>query len=162
MSRTFLAAFGIGIVCIAIAVGGIFYMQRGARVVSQAKILKIRTAPLDENSSLAIIDFRFTNTSDYPFMVRTVTVVEEGANGSTSEGQTVSETDAKRVFDAMPVLGPKYNDSLLMRDRIPAHATWDRMIASRFEIPDTDLQARKRLIVRIEEVDGQTIDIPEK
>ena len=126
MSKTFAVAFGIGIACIAIAVAGIFYMQRGAHVDLEAKVLKVRSIPLDENSSLVAIDFRISNGSDYPFKVRTVTVLFESPTGGQTEGQTVSEPDAKRVFAALPLLGPKYNDSLIMNDTIPARATWDR------------------------------------
>lgn len=162
MSKTFAMAFGFGILCIAIAVGGILYMQRGAQVELQAKVLKVRTVPLDENSSLAAIDFRIANNSDYPFMVRGVTVEMEGSGGGPMEGATVSEPDAKRVFAAIPVLGQKYNDTLIMNDKMPPHTGWDRMVAARFDIPDDKLQARKRLVVKIEEVDGKVIEIPEK
>ena len=162
MSKTFLAAFGIGLVCIAIAVGGIFYMQRGAKVDLEGKVLKVRTLALDENSSLAVLDFRIVNASDYPFMVRTVTVVMEGPAGGPMEGDTVSEPDAKRVFASVPALGTKYNDTLIMNDRMAPHASWDRMVASRFNVPEDKLQSRKRFIVRVEEVDGKIVEIAEK
>ena len=162
MSRTFLVAFAIGIACIAIAVAGIFYMQRGAHVEPVGKILKVRTASLDEGSSVAVADFRLANTSDYPFVVRTVTVSVELPDGSQSEGQTISEPDAKRVFAAKAVLGTKYNDSLVMRDRLGPRSSIDRMVAARFEMPDEKLQTHKRMIVRIEEVDGQIIELSDK
>lgn len=162
MSKNFAIAFAVGIACIAIAVAGIFYMQRGAHVDLQAKTLKVRTAPLDENNTIAAIDFRINNGSDYPFMVRSVTVELEDASGEKTEGRTVSEPDAKRVFAGIPLLGEKYNDSLIMRDKLPPHTIWDRMIAATFEMPEAKVQARKRFVVKIEEVDGQTIEIPEK
>ena len=157
MSRNFLIAFAVGLAVIAIAVAGIFYMQRGAHIDPQAKVLKVRTTALDENSSLAVVDFRIANTSDYPFMVRSVTVEVDG-----TEGNTVSEPDAKRVFEGIPLLGPKFNASLIMNDRIPARTSWDRMIASRFDIPESKLQERKHMVVKIEEVDGGIVTIPEK
>ncbi len=104
MSKTFAIAFAVGIACIAIAVAGIFYMQRGAHIDPQGRMLKVRTTPLDENSSLAVVDFRLNNTADYPFMVRSVTMVLEDASGVQTDGQTVSETDAKRVFEGIPLL----------------------------------------------------------
>ena len=162
MSKTFMMAFGIGLVCIAIAVAGIVYMQRGAKVDAEGKILKVRTLPLDENSSLAVLDFRIVNASDYPFMVRTVTVVMDQPSGDPMEGDTVSEPDAKRVFASVPALGQKYNDTLIMNDRMAPHASWDRMVAARFSVPEDRLQARKRFIVRVEEVDGKVVDINEK
>jgi hypothetical protein len=162
MSRTLLITFGIGIVVVAIAVSVIVYMQRGGHVELPGTILKVRTAPLDEQSAAAVIDFRVTNPSDYPFQVRGVTVVLENRNGAQTEGATVSETDARQLMAGVPLLGDKYNPSLMVRERVPAHTTLDRMIAARFEVPDSQLQARKRFLVRIEEVDGVVQVLPEK
>ena len=58
MTNRFLDAFGIGLVCIAVAVAGILFMQRGAHLALPAKVLKVRTAPLDENSSVVVIGRR--------------------------------------------------------------------------------------------------------
>lgn len=162
MSKTLAIAFVVGIACIAIAVSGVFYAQRGAHVDLAGKALKVRTTELDEKSSLAVVDFRISNPSDYPFMVRTVTMIMEDGAGKQIEGQTVSEPDAKRVFEGIPLLGQKYNASLIMRDKLPPKESWDRMVAARFEVPEAQLQARKRLLVRIEEVDGKVVEIAEK
>lgn len=155
-------AFGAGVVAVAILVAGILYMQRGAHVDLPGTILKVRTAPLDETSSVVVLDFRASNPADYPFVVRDVTVSMEDKAGIAREGQTISEVDAKRVFEAVPLLGQKYNDSLRMRDRIQPHASGDRMVAARFEVPAAQLDARKRFLVRIEEVDGKIVEISEK
>ena len=162
MKNTFAAAFGIGLAIIALAVGGIFFMQRGDKIDLPGKILKVRTAPLDENSSIAVIDFRITNPSDVLFEVRTVTVELVDAAGKSYLGETTSETDAKRLFEAMPVLGQKFNNSLLMRERIGAHVSQDRMIAARFQAPESLLEARKRFVLRIEEVDGKSFEYSER
>jgi hypothetical protein len=62
----------------------------------------------------------------------------------------------------VPLLGDKYNPSLMVRERVPARTTLDRMIAARFEVPDSQLQARKRFLLRIEEVDGVVQELSEK
>jgi len=162
MSRTLLLTFGIGIVVVAIAVAGMFYMQRGAHVGLTGHILKVRTAPLDDQSSVAVIDFRITNPSDYRFQARTVTLVLENQAGTQIEGSTVSETDAEHLMAGIPLLGDKYNQTLMVRERVPARTTLDRMVAARFEVPDAQLQARKRFVVRIEEVDGVVNELPER
>jgi hypothetical protein len=161
MSKNFLIAFGIGMVCVAIAVMWVFHIQRGAYIDLPGKVLKVRTAPLDEASAVAAIDFRVSNPADYPFVVRKVTVTMEDSAGAESEGQTVSEVDARQLFQVIPLLGQKFNDTLLMRDSIPPHSSWDRMVAARFEVPQSKLEARKRLVVRIEEVDGKVFDLSE-
>ena len=84
MQNNFAAAFGVGLAIIALAVGGIFLMQRGDRIELPGKILKVRTAPLDEESSIAVIDFRITNPSDVQFEVRTVTVEMEDNQGKST------------------------------------------------------------------------------
>ena len=162
MRRNFVAAFAIGLGLIAVIVAGVLYMQRGARVGLAGSFLKVRTAPLDDNSSVAVIDFRFRNPGDVSFVVRTVTVVLEDASGNQVEGRTVSESDAKRLFEGIPLLGQKFNETLVMRDKVPAHGAEDRMVAARFEVPEAKIEQRKRLLVRIEDVDGPITEISEK
>ena len=162
ISKTLAITFAIGIVVIALAITGVFYMQRGAHMVLPGKVLKVRTAPLDDNSSIAVIDFRVTNPADYAFMAKSVTAVLEEPSGNQIEGETSSEVDAQRLFAGIPLLGEKYNNSFKERDRIPPHSSRDFMVASRFEVPESKLAARKRFLVRIEEVDGVVSEIPEK
>ena len=162
MKNPLVISFGIAAVLVVAVIAGVFYMQRGAHIELQGKILKVRTAPLDENSSIVVLDFRFGNNSDYPFIVRSVTVVLEDNAGARTEGTTVSEIDAQRLFQGIPLLGQKFNPSLIARDRIPAHASEDRMIAARLEVPEAVLEKRKQLTIRIEEVDGALSEIHER
>jgi hypothetical protein len=162
MKIRFSAPFAIGVAVVAIAVTLIVYMKRGARVGLTGQVLKVRTLALDDNSSLAVLDFRINNPSDVNFVVRTVTVVLEDPKGNSTEGDTVSEVDAKRMFEQLPILGQKYSTTLVMRDRVDNHTTQDRMVSGRFSLPESALQSRKRLLVRIEEVDGQISEISEK
>jgi len=61
LSKNFLIAVGAGLVCVAILVTGIVYMQRGAHVTVSGQILKVRTAPLSDSATLLVLDFRVTN-----------------------------------------------------------------------------------------------------
>jgi len=112
-------------------------------------------------TSIAVVDFRVTNPSDVIFEVRTVTVQMIGADGKTYDGQISSDSDADAVMKALPVLGEKYNKTLRVKDRIGAHGSEDRMAAVRFVAPLTELDARKNLTVRIEEVDGKSFTYSE-
>jgi hypothetical protein len=162
MNRTFAITFVVGIAVVAIAVAGVLLMQRGARIGLLGEVLKVRMAPLDENSSVAVIDFRVQNPSNVVFVVRSVKVLMEEKDGKLYESQVVSEMDAKRLFEGLPLLGQKFNETLLMNDKIAAHSSVDRMVAARFEAPESRLQARKRLVIRIEEVDGAVSEFAEK
>jgi hypothetical protein len=162
MNKNFAIAFGIGGLCIAIAVGAVLYMQRGAHMELPGKILKVRTAPLDENSSAVVLDFRVTNPSDVLFVVRTVTVLLEDNAGSQYAGQTASDVDAKRLMEGIPLLGQKFNDTLIIKQRIEPHTSVDRMVAARFEAPEAKLEARKRFLIQVEEIDGKVFEVREK
>jgi len=161
LNRTFLTALGVGLVVVAIAVAWMFYMQRGAHIEPAGRILKVRTLALDDNNSVAILDFRVTNSADYAVVVREVDVTMDAANGSSVDGETVSQPDARRLFQYYPILGPQYNESLIIRDRIKPHQTLDRMIAVRFDVPVARLDARKRLRLRIVDVDGPSGELVE-
>ena len=162
MSKTFAVAFGVGIACIAMAVAAILYMQRGAHMEIPGKVLKVRTAPLDENNSAAVLDFRLTNDSDYAAVVGTVTVVLEDQAGGELEGQTAADIDARRMMEGIPLLGQKYNDTLITKEKIAPHATIDRMVAAGFRVPEARLEARKRFVVKVEEIDGRVFEIRER
>ncbi|HTT66240.1 MAG TPA: hypothetical protein VMG35_30525 [Bryobacteraceae bacterium] len=162
LSKQFLLTFGVGLIAVLIAVAGIMYIQRGAHVELKGAILKVRTMGMADNSSLAVVDFRFANPSNYPFVVRSVDVSATGADGKDYTSTPVSEVDAKRIFEYYPILGQKYNPSLIVRDKIPGRTSEDRMIVARFEIPVAQLDARKNLKVRIEDVDGPVSELAEK
>ncbi|MBZ5619363.1 MAG: hypothetical protein LAQ69_11670 [Acidobacteriia bacterium] len=162
MRNQFAAAFAIGLACIGLVVAGVLFMQRGARIGLTGSILKVRTAPLDENSSVVVLDFRFSNPGNVTFVVRTVTVLMEEKDGKQYEGRTVAEMDAKRLFEGIPLLGQKFTDTLVTQEKIPGHTFQDRMVAARFDAPESRLESRKRFLVRIEDVDGPISEISEK
>ena len=162
MSKNILIASCIGLACIAAIVGVILFMQRGAHLDLPGQVLKVRTAAIDDNNSVVMVDFRVSDTSDYPAVVRTVRLYAEDKNGGRVEGQVMADSDSKRVFDQLPLLGQKYNASLIVKDKIPGHATWDRMIGATFPASEAKLAERKAFVVSIEEIDGRIFEIAEK
>jgi hypothetical protein len=152
--------FAVGLVLVVIVVGAVLFFKRG--IEPTGAILKIRTQALDESSSIAVVDFRVKNSSDTGLVIRNVSVSLEAKDGKKYTGTSVSEVDAQSLFKYYPVLGQKFNDTLRVRDKIAAHQTVDRMIASRFEVAESQLAERARLIVRVEDVDGPAAEIREK
>jgi hypothetical protein len=151
----------IGLAAAGLLVGIFLFSTRGAHVELKGSILKVRTHASDESNSIAIVDFRFVNPSDFQFMVRTVTVFVEDKQGNSTEGITVSEMDAKRLFEYYKELGPKYNDTLMTRSRVNPKQSLDRMIAASFPITQQKLEQRKRIKLVVEEVDGPVSEIVE-
>ena len=162
MNENVLKWAGVGIIVVLVAVAAILFIQRGAHLDLPGQFLKVRTAPLSDDDALGAVDFRISNTSDYPAVVRNVVVYAEDKNGARLAGKTIADPDAKRLFDQLPILGQKYNKSLILEDSIPGHAAWDRMIAATFEVPEAKLAERKRFVVAIEEIDGRIFEIAEK
>lgn len=150
----------IGLAIVAAIIGAALYLNRGSHVVLRGEIKKVRLHPIDDNNSVAIVDFRFENPANYPFVVRTVQLFLENGKEPV-EGFVVADVDAKRLFEAVPDLGPKYNDSLKVRDRIAAKSSDDRMVAARFEVGAGELQKRKTFRLRVEDVDGAVSELTE-
>ena len=150
----------MGLALVVIVVGAVLFFKRG--IDPTGAILKVRTQALDETSSIAVIDFRVENTSDTGLVIRNVSVSLEAKDGKKYPGAAVAEVDAQSLFKYYPVLGQKFNDTLRVRDKIPARQKVDRMIAARFEVPESKLTERARLTVRVEDVDGPAAEIREK
>jgi hypothetical protein len=159
MREQFVSAFGIGLVAVAVAVGGIMYMQRGAHVGLNGP-MSVRTLPTDANTTLAVIDLRITNPADYDFEVKNVIVTLETKTGDSPTG-IVSRVDAKRLFDAMPEAGP-FHPTLYTKAIVPAHSTADYTLLAQYSAPETILQNRKQFVVRIEEINGKVAEFSEK
>jgi len=154
MSKQFLIFFGAGVVAVALAVVGILWYTKGAHLVLQGQILKIRTGALSDADSVAVLDFRVENPSDLPFVVRQVEVTVEQPNGNTVEGNNVTKEDLKQLFQYNRFLGDRYNDGLAIKDKIPAHTTVDRMVAVRFDLKNRDLESAKAIHLSIQDLDG--------
>ena len=160
--RAFLPFLGVGLGVVALLAGAVFWMQRGAHPELRGSIGKVRTLGLPDSSTIAVVDFRFANRADYPFVVRRVDLLVENADGRTLEGATVSEPDAQRLFAYYPVLGPKYNQTLVARTRVRPGESMDRMVAARFEMREEEFGRRKGVRIRVEEVDGAVSEIREE
>lgn len=149
-----------GLVVVGVVLG-LFFLEKG--VTLEGQILKVRTLAVEEKNTIVVVDFRFVNPSDKnPFWVRSVEVILDDKSGKPVTGTTVAESDARRLFEYYPTLGQKFNDSLILRDKIAPGTTADRMIAASFDLPETDVQARQNLTLRITDVDGPVAEIREK
>jgi len=149
----------IGVVVVAIAVGLTLYFTRGAHIRLEGAIQNYRTLAVEQNASLAFVDFRLSNPADYPFVVKKVTLTLITRDGERLEGTNIAEIDAQRIFDFYKILGQKYNPTLLVRDKISPHSTWDRMLGARFDAPESKIQNPKQIRLRIDDVDGAWSEI---
>src|SRR6202034_3785108 len=122
MNKRLLIFFALGVVAIGIAVVVILSANKGSHLELIGKVLKVRTGPLGDGNSIAVMDFRVENPSDKPFIVRTVDITLEKNDGETVDGVTVSRGDLKQLFQYNKFLGGQYNDGLGLQDNIPPHS----------------------------------------
>jgi hypothetical protein len=166
MSSNIFKMAGIGIMLVAMIVGIIWVSNRGSQIRLNGEIQQVRVLGMQDNSSIVIVDFRFINPADYPFIVRDATIRLTGADGLPYTGRAIAAVDARVMFDYYskenPDLGPAYNEMFKVRDRVEPGASMDRMICARFELTESQARAREGLKLRIQDVDGATSEIVEK
>ena len=162
MSKGFWIFLALGLA----VVGGLIFTMltatQGAHLRLEGKILKVRVLALPgRNASIVVVDFRVTNPSNVPFVVNSVTLHLEPATGDPADGATISKNDVENIFRYEKLLGPKYNDTLSLQDRIAPHKTMDLMAGARFEMPEASVNSRKSIRLRIEDVDGASAEVTE-
>jgi hypothetical protein len=159
VSKQFLIMFGVGILLVTGAVFGILSSNKGSHLVLKGKILKTRTGALSDRDSILILDLRLENPSDVPFVVRQVEVSIDKPDGSTAQAAMISKMDLHQLFQFNRFLGDQYNDSLSIKDKVPPHASVDRMIAARFDVPIKDLEGSKQMHLSIQDLDGALFEM---
>lgn len=163
MSKQFWGFFAVALAAVAIVVSIVWFGNVSAHLVLKGTILKVRTLALsDGKSSIAVVDFRLKNPSAVPFVVKDVVLSMEPQSGQVVTGTSVSKPDVNMVFQAHPVVGPKFNDVLSLRDTIPGGQTLDWMVAARFDLPSSALDQRKSIHLHLEDLDGTVADFSEK
>jgi hypothetical protein len=140
-------------VAIGLVAAGLFF-SRGARIILEGKIQKVRIQAIDENSTAILVDFRVTNPSNHTFVLGTGTIEVDTADGRTLVGQTVSDRDAQRFLDAYPLLGPKFNKSMIPSEKLGSKQTNDYMLAARIDAPEAAVNGQKKVRLRLKDVDG--------
>lgn len=147
---------------VAAGLGVLLVGTKGNHLELDGSILHTRVLPLNSKASLVIVDFRIRNPSDVPFVVKSVTMTLTPQSGEPADGVPISKPDVENVFQYEKLLGPKFNDVLSIRDRIEPRKSGDWMDGARFEMSDSEIDRRKSLTLKIEDLDGTVAEIGEK
>lgn len=159
MNKQFLGFLALGLAAVGAVIVFTLVGTKGAHLELQGRVLKVRTMPADEKSTIAVVDFRITNPSNVPFVVREAVIQIDQSNGQSLDGAPIAKVDMNRYFEYYKLIGPKYNEILTIPDTVAPHQTMDRMVAARLEIPETEFNARKALRISITEIDGALAEI---
>ena len=152
----------IAVVLVTGLVAGILYTTRNNAVQLEGQILKVRSQTTESGSTIAIIDFRVHNPSTQQFLVRDVAVKLDVKNGRTVDGAIFREAEIPGLLHFYTLLGPKYNQTLLARDKIESGQSIDRMLAVQFPLNDDGVQTRGAIRIFVTDVDGATKEIREQ
>ena len=161
MSKQFWLFLLVGLAVAGGLVWVLLFSTQSNHLELTGSILKVRVLALN-NASLVMADFRVTNPSGLPFVVKNGELQLDPFSGDPVVAKQVSKTDIDNVFKYQKLIGPKYNEVLTLRDRVPAGTTVDRMVGGRFELVESAIARRKALRLRIEDVDGTVAVIAEK
>jgi len=162
VNKRFLVFLLAGLAVVGVLLSIFLTATSGAHLRLEGKILKVRVLALPGNAaSLVVVDFRATNPSDVLFVGNAVTLLLDPASGATVEGTPVSKPDVENVFRYEKLLGPQFNPVYSLQDRIPPHQRVDRMTVARFDLPESAIDSRKALRIRIEEVNGAVAEFGE-
>jgi hypothetical protein len=162
MTKQFSVFLVVGLAVIGVVIAGVWFGTKSSHLELEGKVLKVRTLSLSKDASLVVVDFRVTNPSAVPFIVRDVALKLTPATGPEIDGSPASKTDIDGLFEAQKLIGPRFNDVLSLQDRIAPNKTLDRMIGARFEVPESQVDARKSLVLQLEDVDGTVAHVAEK
>jgi hypothetical protein len=162
LQKSAIVPFAIAGFLVTALVAGILLNARRHRMDLDGEILKVRTHQMDPGQTIAVMDIRLHNPTQQEFIVRDVQVFVDDPNEQVTELDRFAELDAMRIFEYYPILGKKYNASLMARDRIGPGETIDRMIAVGLKRSDVATANRKQFRIVITEIDRAKVEIVEK
>lgn len=162
MTRQFWSFLAVGLAIVGAAVALIWSGTKSNHLDLDGKFLNVRAVPLGDGTELVVIDFRVTNPSGVPFVVREVSMNMEMYGNEPLKGLEVSKQDVNVMFQEHPLIGAKDNDVLGPPDQIPPGKTLYRMAEAAFQASESAVNSRKGFVLHIEDVDGAGFDIEEK
>lgn len=151
---------GLGAAAAIVAV--VLFFNQGSSPRIEGEILQVRTLGMDQNSSVAIVDFKGSNTARYPMIIGKRLLLVTGANGQQHEGDTTAVYDLEKLFQYFPALGVAENKPVIDKTRLEPGDPIQGMIAARFEIPKHELDMRRQLTVRIIDVGDAVSEITQQ
>ena len=128
--------------------GAIYFYNEGATPTLAGEITEVRTLAMDEASSVAVVNFAGTNTSDRIVFIhqREVSITDE--SGATHIGLPVQVSDIQNLFQYFPILGGMKDAPLLPRTEIEPGTELRGLVVARFNLPKHELDARKSLVLK--------------
>ncbi len=162
MSKQFWSFLLVGLAVVGIAVSLIWTGTKPNHLDLDTKFLGVRAASIGEGREIVIVNFRMTNPSGVPLIIREISMQVELYGQPPLKGLEVSRSDVDTMFQLHPLLGGRDYDVLADGDTIAPGQTVYRMAEASFEASESAMASRKDVVLHIEDVDGAAFDISEK
>lgn len=141
-------AVGGGLLGALIVAGTIIYYNWDATPRLAGNVTQVRTLGMDAESSVAIINFAATNTSNYEISVSSREMEIVDAEGNLRQGKILSVFDIQQLFKYFPALGGMGDEPLTDNRRLAPGELVRGLTAARFEIPKHELDERQEIVLR--------------
>jgi hypothetical protein len=162
MSPRLLALIGVAMAILGVAGWFSYTATSDMRLQLTGEVLKVRSLALTPESTLILLDYRVKNDSDVTFILKEDTIFWTGEDGKEREATHVTRPDVDRILQHLHEAGPKYNEMLVMREKVTGKAMLDRMSAGVIQVPDAEFSKRKSVKLRLIDLDGQTFEFLER
>jgi hypothetical protein len=139
----------------------IVFYNWGATPALSGEITEVRTLAMDEASSVAIINFAATNTSDRLVIIHQRELEITDANGMVRTGRPVQVVDLQQLFKYFPILGGMKDEPLRPRTEVVPGDDLRGLVAAHFDIPKHELDERLGLLLRVYNARKQSLEIAE-
>lgn len=144
-NRTIVAGGLLGAIVVA---GVIIVYNWGATPRLKGTITEVRTLGMDDSSSVAIVNFEASNTSNYELWInrRELAIVDQA--GNPWDGRILSVFDIQQLFKYFPALGGMRDEPLIDNRHLAPGKSVRGLVAARFEIPKHELDMRQEIVFR--------------
>jgi len=139
-----------------------FIQTKGNHLAPTGWISNVRTQPLADDLTLMVIDFGLLNDSDQQMVAGTIDPWITTHGGNDIHGSLYAAADMEKTFAFYPKLGPRMNQSLLLRGTIDGHQTVNRMVAVEFDVPLRVVDSRRSVTLRIADITGPEVELEGK
>jgi hypothetical protein len=151
------------IILIAVGVAGAvaLFLTRGPQQRLEGEFTEVRLLKVEETATVALVNFAAENVTNRPFVANDRNLELINADGRAVAGMLVSGPDLYDLFKYFPDLGGMKDEPFLAKRRIESGESFRGLIAARFEVPESLMQQRQGLVLRLVDGAGRPTEIRE-
>jgi len=150
---------GFGLLGALVVAGSILFYNRGAKPTIEGRITQVRTLAMDQENSVAIVNFLAENTSDRVLIINRRELEVIDGNDNRHVGMTISAPDIAELFKYFKALGGMGDAPLVPRLEVAPGDEIRGLMAARFPVPKHELDARKTIKIKVSNIRGRTSEI---